>query len=60
MNWSVFSDCCESKIFPAVKQTKKKSVLALDKVTYQTFLDEEEKRPDMSWNEASLADSIER
>ena len=60
MNWPVFSDWCESKVFPAMKQTKKKSVLVLDRATYHTSLDEEDKRPAMSWNKARLADSIVR
>ena len=60
MNWSVFSDKCESKVFPTMKLTKKKSILVLDRATYHTFLDEEDKRPVTSLNKARLADSIAR
>ena len=60
MNWSMFSDCCESRVFSAMKRTKKKSVLVLDRATYQTIIDEEDKRPATSWNKTRLADSVAR
>ena len=41
-----------------MKRTKKKFDLVLDRATYGTFLDEEDKRPPTSWNKARLADSI--
>ena len=33
MNWNVFSDCCEKKVFPAMQVAGKKSVLVLDRAT---------------------------
>ena len=60
MNWFVFSDWCESKVFPAMKKTKKKSVCILDGAICHIFLDDEYKRPATSWNKTRLADSIAR
>ena len=60
MNWSVFSDWCQSKVFPAMKNTKQKSVLVLDRATYHTFLDEQDRRPTTSWNKSKIADAISR
>ena len=60
MNWSVLINWCESKIFPAIKRTMQKSVLVLDRATYHTFLDEEDKRPTTSWNKSKLANAIAR
>ena len=60
MNWFVFSNWCESKAFPAMKRTMQKSVLVLDRATYHTFLDEEDKRPTTFWNKSKLANDIAR
>ncbi len=60
MNWSVFSSWCESRVFPKIKQTSQKSVVVLDRATYHTFLDEEDRRRTNSWNKSKLSDSIVR
>lgn len=60
MNWDVFSNWCETKVIPAISRTKKKSVLVLDRATYHTKLDEEDRRPTTSWNKKRLVDSIIR
>ena len=60
MNWFVFSNWCESKVFPAGKRTIQKSVLVLDRATYHTFLDEEDKRPTTCWNKSNLANAVVR
>ncbi len=60
MNWSVFSSWCESKVFPKIKQTSQKSVVVLDRATYHTFIDEEDRRPTNSWNKSKLSDAIVR
>ena len=60
MNWYVFSDWCELKVFTSMKLIKKKSGLVLVRATYHIFLDEEYKRPATSWNKARLADSVAR
>ena len=50
MNWDVFSDCCNRAVFPAIPAKQKKAVIVLDRATYHTQLDEEEERPNISWN----------
>ena len=50
MNWFVFSDWCESKVFPYMKRIMQKYVLVLGRATYHTFFHEEDKRPTISWN----------
>ena len=56
----MFSDGCESKVFPTMKRTKKKSVIVLDRATCHTFLDKEDKRLVMSWRKGRLANYIAR
>ena len=58
MNWFVFGNWCESKIFPVMKRIMQKLVLVLDRATCHTFLDEEDKRPITSWNKSKLANAI--
>ena len=60
MNWFVFVGWNESKVFPAMKRTMEKSVLALECATYHKFLDEEDKRPSKYWNKTKLANTIVR
>ena len=60
MNWEVFSHWCETKVFPASRDTQIPSVLVLDRETYHTVLDEEDRWPVNSWNKKRLADSIVR
>lgn len=50
MNWFVFSDLCEKKVFPAITGTEKNAVLFLNSATYHTALDEEDLKPVQSWN----------
>ena len=60
MNWNVFSTWSEEKVFPAICNTGRKSVIVLDKATYHTALDEEDRRPIQSWNKSRIAESILR
>lgn len=60
MNWDVFSNWCTTKVFPAIAKHKKKSVLVLDRATYHTKLDDEDRRPTTAWNKAKLSDAIIR
>lgn len=60
MNWLVFSDWCENKVFPAIQKTGKKSVLVLDRATYHTVLDEEDRKPTQTWNKSRLSFAIRR
>ncbi len=60
MNWNVFSHYCELKVFPAMQQTRKTSLMVLDRATYHTVLDEEDRRPVTSWNKEKLADALKR
>ena len=57
MNWLVFIDWCESKVFPSKKRTMQKSFLVLDRATYRTFLDEEDELPTTSCNKKNLANT---
>ena len=41
-------------IFRAIKETKQKSVLASERAAYQTFLDEQDRRPTTSWGKSKL------
>ena len=60
MNWDVFSDWTVTKVFPAIKSRNKKAVCVLDRDTYHTEFDEEERRRLTSWSEKKLADAIVR
>ena len=60
MNWNVFGHWCESKVFPALKKIGRKSVLVLDRATYRTVLDENDKRPVEARNKKRIVDSIIR
>ena len=60
MNWDVFSHWCNTKVFPAIQARGKKAVLVLDRATYHTKLDEEDRRPVTSWNKKRLTESILR
>ena len=60
MNWDVFSHWCDSKVFPGMKCVGYKSCLVLDRATYHTVLDEEDRRPVTSWSKTKLCNAIER
>ena len=45
MNWAVFSHWFEKKVFLAIAVTGVKSVFVLDRATYHTVLDEEDRNP---------------
>ena len=60
MNWDVFSDWCERVVFPRIAATNKSSVVVLDRATYHTVVDEEDRRPVTCWNKARLIDAIRR
>ena len=60
MNWNVFSTWCEEKVFPAICNTVRKSVIVLDRATYHTALDEEDRKLIQSWNKSRIAESILR
>ena len=51
MNWNVFCHWCETKVFP-------KTAVVLDRATYHTVLDEEDRKSVGSWNKARLIESI--
>ena len=58
MNWQVFSRWCETKVIPTIALTGVKSVVVLERATYHTVLDEEDKRQSTSWNKTRLTESI--
>ena len=58
MNWNVFSRWCETTVFPKIAATGKSSVVVLDRATYYSVLDDEDRRPVTSWNKARIIDSI--
>ena len=60
MNWEVFSNCCENIVFPKLKSKGEKAVVVLDRATYHTVLDEEDRRPTTAWKKQSLVDRIRR
>ena len=60
INRDVLSHSCETKVFPSIAATGVKSVLVLDRTTYHTVLDEQDKRPETSWNNSRLRESIKR
>ncbi len=43
-----------------MQQTRKKSLMVLDRATYDTVLDEEDRRPVTSWNKKKLAEALKR
>ena len=58
MNCGLFSSWFESKVFPEIKKTNQKSIVVLDRATYHTYLDKEDRRPTKSWTKSKLADEI--
>ena len=60
MNWNVFSSWCEKKVFPPLQRTGHKSVLVLDRATYHTALDDDDRWPVTSWNKSRLCSAIDR
>ena len=58
MNWSVFNDLSQSRVFPAIKNTKQKSILVFDRAAYHTLHDEQDPRPTKLWNKSKIADAI--
>ena len=60
MNWDVFSNWCETVVFPKIAATKQKSVVVLDRATYHSVLDDEDRRPAQSWSKVRLISSIKR
>ena len=45
MNWDVLSHWCERKFFPAMSKFNRKAVIVLDRATYHTKLDDEDRKP---------------
>ena len=60
MYWDVFSNWCETKAFPSIAASSVKSVVALDRATYHTVLDEADKRPSTAWYKTRLTEDIKR
>ena len=60
MNWDVFSHWCETKFFPNIECTGFKSVVVLDRATYHSILDKEDKLLSTSWNKTRLTEAIKR
>ena len=56
--WDVFSDWCERLVFPRIAATNKSSVVILDRATYHSVLDEEDRLPVTTWNRARRIDAI--
>lgn len=59
-SWDAFRHCCETKFFPAIAATIKKSVVVLDRAIHHAILDEEDIRLVFSWNKDRLFSEIER
>ena len=47
-------------MFPAIAATGIKSVVVLDRATYHTVLDEEDRKSATSWNKSRLIEAIKR
>ena len=60
MNWAGFSHWCEKKVVPAVAATSINSAVVFDRATYHTVLDEEDRKPDTTWNKARLIEAVKR
>ena len=60
MNWNVFSHWCRNKVFPEIRKTGIKSVVILDRATYHTVLDDDDRWPVTSWTKRRLSDAIIR
>ena len=60
MNWHVFSHWCDTKVLLSIAATGVKSVVILDRATYHTTRDEQDKRPATSWNDPRLVEAINR
>ena len=55
ISWDVFRHYCETKVFPKIAEMNLKSVVVLDRTTNHTVLDDEYRRPFISWNKADLS-----
>lgn len=58
MNLNAFNDWFQSKVYHPIKETKQKTVLVSDRATYDTFLDELDRRLPTSWNKSKIIDGI--
>ena len=60
MNWVVFSHWCEYKVFSKFASSGHEAVLVLDRATYHTVYDDEDRKPVTSWNKNRLFSAIRR
>ena len=60
INWDVFSRWCDYKVFPKLASAGLKAVLALDRATCHTVLDDEDSKSVTSWNKNRLVSAIRR
>ena len=60
MNWNVFSHWCECKVFPKLASAGHKAVLVLYHATFHTVLDDEDRKPVISWNKNRLVPARRR
>ena len=58
LNRDVFSYWFERAVFPRIAATNKSSVFVLDRATYHTVLDEEDRQTLKPWNKTRIIDAI--
>lgn len=49
VNWDVFSDLCKTKVFPAISSRQRQAMVVLDRATYHSVLDDDNRWPVKSW-----------
>ena len=60
MCWDIFKDWCFRYVFSVIAKTRRKSVLVMDRATYHSKLDDEDRRPVSSWRKSRLIEAIEK
>ena len=60
MNQEVFLKWMNDTVFPTIQNTKKKSVVVLDRARYHTMLTEFTKPPLMSWKKTKMIEMIQK
>lgn len=58
--WDVFSLWCKKAVFPTLTAKKRKTVLVLDRATFHTYIDDEDKLPRQYWLKPMTIKSVVR
>ena len=60
VNRNVYSDSCIRVVIPVIAARRQNAVLVLNRSAYHTYIDEEDKRPNRSWNKNRVSQLTDR